>query len=181
MGEVRDPQPLRWVGEYSGQPVGRCFQCYKCSGGCPVAGAMDILPHQIIRCVHLGLEEELLRSRAIWLCTSCHTCKARCPNGIDIATVNDTLRARVLARGIPPALPAVADFHRQFLASIEKNGRVHELGMIVTYKLKSRTYLQDVFLGIKMFARGKFKLLPERIRGQKEIRTLFAKARGEPR
>ncbi|MBE3582196.1 MAG: 4Fe-4S dicluster domain-containing protein [Thermoanaerobacteraceae bacterium] len=178
---MRDPQPLRWVGEYSGQPVERCFQCHKCSGGCPVAGTMDILPHQIIRCLHLGLEEELLGSRAIWLCTSCRTCKARCPNGIDIAAVNDALRARVLARGLRPALPAVADFHRQFLASVEKNGRVHELGMMVAYKLKIRNYLQDVPLGIKMLARGKFRLLPERIRGQKEIRTLFTKARGEQR
>ncbi|HBT46668.1 MAG TPA: heterodisulfide reductase [Peptococcaceae bacterium] len=167
--------------EPSGQPITRCFQCYKCSSGCPVAGAMDILPHQIVRFVHLGLEEELLKCRAIWLCTACHTCKARCPNGIDISAINDTLKAAVLARGLRPALPAVADFHRQFLASVEKHGRVHELGMMVAYKLKTGNYLQDVPLGMRMLARGKFKLLPDPIRGQKEVRTLFHRARGEQR
>lgn len=176
---IAEPRLAVWIEEYSSQPVSRCYQCFKCTGGCPVAGAMDILPHQIIRYVHLGLEEELLKSKAIWLCASCHTCKARCPNGIDVAAVSDALKARILSRNLPAALPAVAQFHREFLSSVEKNGRVHELGMMVAYKLKTRNFMQDVPLGLKMLARGKFKFLPERLRGQKEIRALFQKARGE--
>lgn len=176
---VAEPQLLSWIEECSSQPISRCYQCYKCTGGCPVAGAMDILPHQVIRYVHLGLEEELLKSRAIWLCASCHTCKARCPNGIDIAAVNDALKARIFSRNLSAALPAVAQFHHEFLSSIEKNGRVHELGMMVSYKLKTRDFLQDVPLGLKMLAKGKFKLLPHRLRGQKEIRALFQRLGGD--
>ncbi|MGB9858828.1 MAG: 4Fe-4S dicluster domain-containing protein [Moorellaceae bacterium] len=176
---VAEPRLLEWIQEYSRQPVSRCYQCYKCTGGCPVAGSMDLLPHQIIRYVHLGLEEELLRSKAIWLCASCHTCQARCPNGIDVAAVSDALKARILARDLPASLPAVAQFHREFLASIEKNGRVHELGMMAAYKLKTRDFVRDVPLGLKMLAKGKFKFLPERLRGRGEIRALFQKARRE--
>ncbi|SMB98089.1 heterodisulfide reductase subunit C [Thermanaeromonas toyohensis ToBE] len=175
------PQPhlLSWVQETSGQPVTRCYQCYKCTGGCPVAAFMDILPHQIIRYLNLGLEEELLKSKAIWLCASCHTCKARCPNGIDIAGVNDALKARVLSRGVPPASPMVAAFHQEFLASVERYGRVHELGLVMAYKLKSRDYWKDLSLGLKMFRKGKFRLWPHRVQKKEELQAIFKRARGE--
>ncbi len=53
---------------------------------------MDILPHRLIRAVHLGLKDEVIKSRTIWTCASCETCSTRCPNGIDIAHVMDAAR-----------------------------------------------------------------------------------------
>lgn len=175
------PQPhlLSWVQEASGQPVARCYQCYKCTGGCPVASFMDILPHQIVRYLHLGLEEELLKSKSIWLCASCHTCKARCPNGIDIASINDALKAKVISRGLGPASPNIATFHREFLASIERYGRAYELGLVMAYKWKSRDYWKDLSLGIKMFRKGKFRLWPHHIQKKEQLRAIFKRVRGE--
>ena len=40
---------------------------------------MDFLPSQIMRLVHLGAENEVLGSQAIWLCASCEACTTRCP------------------------------------------------------------------------------------------------------
>ena len=57
---------------------------------------MDILPNQIIRYAQLGLKEELLASKAIWICASCLTCNARCPKGINIAEVIEALRQILL-------------------------------------------------------------------------------------
>jgi heterodisulfide reductase subunit C len=57
---------------------------------------MDILPNQIIRFAQLGLKEELLASKAIWICASCLTCNARCPKGINIAEVIEALRQILL-------------------------------------------------------------------------------------
>ena len=59
---------------------------------------MDILPNQIIRFAQLGLKEELLDSRAIWVCASCMTCNVRCPKGINIAEVIESLRQILLRR-----------------------------------------------------------------------------------
>ncbi len=35
--------------------VSKCFQCRKCSGGCPLTFAMDLLPDRVIRLVFLVL------------------------------------------------------------------------------------------------------------------------------
>jgi len=84
------------VQELSGQNLLACYQCGKCSAGCPAVSEMDILPNQIIRYAQLGFKEELLASKAIWICASCFTCNARCPKGINIAEVIEALRQILL-------------------------------------------------------------------------------------
>jgi len=86
------------VQELSGQNLLACYQCGKCSAGCPVVSQMDILPNQIIRFAQLGLEDDLLESKAIWVCASCMTCNVRCPKGINIAEIIEALRQILLRR-----------------------------------------------------------------------------------
>ncbi len=69
-----------------------CYQCGKCSAGCPMAAYMDIPPNQMIRLAQLGMEDELLDSEAIWLCVSCMTCNMRCPKGVRIAELIESMR-----------------------------------------------------------------------------------------
>jgi heterodisulfide reductase subunit C len=83
---------LRDVERRSGAPVSACFQCHKCSSGCPLAPDMDLLSSQVMRLIHLGQQDEVLRSETIWTCASCEACTTRCPMGIDVAAVMDTLR-----------------------------------------------------------------------------------------
>jgi heterodisulfide reductase subunit C len=87
------------VSELSGENIYSCYQCGRCSAGCPFAGEMDVLPNQIIRLVQLGLEEELLNSRSIYVCASCFTCQSRCPKGIDMAHVAEAARQIVDPKG----------------------------------------------------------------------------------
>jgi len=86
------------VEEISGQNLLACYQCGKCSAGCPSVSQMDILPNQIIRLAQLGQQEDLFRSKAIWVCASCMTCNTRCPKGINIAEVLEAVR-QILLRG----------------------------------------------------------------------------------
>ena len=76
----------------SGQDLLACYQCGKCSAGCPMAKHMDILPNQMIRFAQMGLKDELLASNASWLCVSCFTCNTRCPKGVKIAEVIEAIR-----------------------------------------------------------------------------------------
>jgi heterodisulfide reductase subunit C len=86
------------IAELSGQDVNLCYQCGKCSAGCPMSFVMGLLPNQIIRSVQLGLEEDSTSSRTPWLCASCLVCTVRCPKGIDIASVMEALRQITLRR-----------------------------------------------------------------------------------
>ena len=86
------------VEELSGQKLLACYQCGKCSAGCPAVSQMDILPNQVIRFAQLGLKEELLQSKSAWVCASCYTCNVRCPKGIKIAEVMEAVRQILLRK-----------------------------------------------------------------------------------
>ena len=86
------------VEELSGQNLLVCYQCGKCSAGCPQVDQMDILPNQVIRLAQLGEESELVNSRTIWVCASCLTCNVRCPKGVKIAEVMEAVRQIVLRK-----------------------------------------------------------------------------------
>ena len=65
MTETLDLDPptfLREVERRTGTPVSACFQCHKCSTGCPISPEMDFRSSQIIRLIHLGEEDEVLGS-----------------------------------------------------------------------------------------------------------------------
>lgn len=72
-----------------------CYQCGKCSAGCPFADEMDSLPNQVIRRIQLG-DKSVLESDTIWLCASCLSCKVTCPKGIDLASLMESLREIIL-------------------------------------------------------------------------------------
>lgn len=168
----------------SGEIINHCYQCRKCSAGCPVAFAMDILPHQIIKMIQLGMEKEVLSSNTIWLCAACETCGTRCPNEIMLSDMFDALRQRALATKVKAGERKTPVFHAAFLNSVKNHGRVYELGMIRSFMLKSGGIvtklfngglIDDAVLGLKMFTRGKLKLFPHSIRKRKEIKDIFKK------
>ena len=166
------------VEEMTGVELGACFQCRKCTCGCPVVEEVDLLPNQILRLVQFGQRDEVLRSRAIWLCLSCETCTQRCPNGVGLAEVFDYLRFAALREGIEPAEPRVAMFHRSFLETIRKYGRSHEIDMIRRYKMKSGTWLDNMALGMDMFRKGKIKLAGTKVRDLESVREIMDRDRG---
>ena len=167
------------VEQKSGETVSACYQCEKCTNGCPVTFAMDIPPHKVIRSVHLGLKDEVLASDTIWVCASCETCTTRCPNGIDIAHVMDTLRQLALSNRSHISKPHVPAFHDAFLSSIRRHGRVNEMEIALTYYLKAeglKGLFKQAGTGINMFLRGKIKLLPARVKSLKQVKNLFDNA-----
>jgi len=88
---LEDPT-RRKVEEISGTNLDSCYQCGKCSAGCPSAFVMDLLPHRIIRDLQIGLVDEALASKTPWVCASCEVCSVRCPRGIEVARVMEALR-----------------------------------------------------------------------------------------
>jgi heterodisulfide reductase subunit C len=170
----------------SGEKINNCYQCKKCTAGCPITFAMDILPHQIIKYIQLGLEEMVLTSKTIWLCAACETCGTRCPNEIKLADMMDALRQRALSSKYKDQIgeQGTSAFHKEFLSSIKSNGRVYEAMMMAKARMKSGRFLcylfkgewiADIKLFIPMFMKGKMGLFPHRIKHRKEMTKLFKK------
>lgn len=172
-GEVNtEPGFFATVRERCGQPIELCFQCQKCTAGCPVVEYADITPHQVIRLVYLDVADTTLASSMIWLCSACETCGARCPNGIRISEVNDTLR-QMSAAARREKEKRTATFHRMFLADVQNRGRVHESMLMARFKLKTGDLFSDLDLGLQLFRKGKLPLLASGVKDKKGVREIF--------
>jgi len=176
-----NPSPLSdlrtFVESQSGQKVLDCYQCGKCSAGCPVDYAMDMGPRQIMRSIQFGLKDEVLKSTTIWLCVSCHTCSSRCPAKIDIARVMESLRLLAAAEGSKSAEKDVELFHRIFLNVLQRFGRAHEFALAASYNVQSRHLFANMSLVPAMFSRGKLAILPPAVKGASEVRGIFGKVK----
>ena len=164
----------RLLSKSSLDSVSRCFQCKKCSCGCPLGFCMDTLPHQVMRLVQLGSEHEVLSINTHWICSSCQTCTTRCPNDIDIAGVMDEIRQQA-SRQRTVSERTLELFHRLFLREVRRHGRLHELSVIAKYKLLSGQFFTDIPMGVGMLLRRKLKLVPKRIARPREMRGLYGK------
>lgn len=170
------------IEELSEQKISTCYQCEKCSNGCPMTFAMDISPHQVMHNIQLGSVDEVLNSDTIWVCASCETCTTRCPNEIDIAHVMDTLRQLSAKRGVKSAQKQAPIFHKAFLANVKRLGRMHEMSMAIDFTLRSeglKGLSKQTSLGINMMRKGKMKLIPDRLSSGKEVREIFRKVEKE--
>ncbi|NHI84212.1 MAG: heterodisulfide reductase [Candidatus Thorarchaeota archaeon] len=100
--EALDPEFTKKVSELlGGQDLAACFQCAKCSAGCPVSDKVNIQIHEVMRMLLFGLPE-VLETDMIWLCTTCYTCQERCPQGIDITDILFGLKNMAFKKGIAP-------------------------------------------------------------------------------
>jgi heterodisulfide reductase subunit C2 len=176
---VPDPASRRLIEALSGQKVSACFQCEKCTSGCPLASAMDLPPNRLLHYLQLGLLAEVLNSEAIWVCASCETCATRCPNGVDLARVMDTLRQLAVRRGVKSSRGRAAVFHRVFLANVRRFGRMHEASLAVIYAVKSeglKGVRRQMGLGLALLGRGKIRVIPGRPRASRVVRDAFRAA-----
>ncbi len=174
-----DDRFMREVERRSQALVSACFQCHKCSSGCPMSPDMDLVPSQVMRLIHLGAEEQVLGCRAIWLCASCEACSTRCPMGIDIRAVMDALRMVAVERGSAPPDARGKHFNHSFLNNIRRHGRVFELEMLLAYKLRTGRFFDDMDKAPEMLSKGKLSLTPKRSGNTRHVRKVFKRAMEE--
>ena len=162
--------------------VSACYQCKKCSAGCPLTFAMDLLPDRVIRLAALGQVDTLLSCRTIWVCASCVTCTTRCPNGIDIVGVMDWLKEEALRQGKAVDQPEVAAFHKIFIDSVRRaGGRLPEVALMqrfTLFKLRRRLDLKELLenakLGWALFKRKRLRPIgPKALKGRHEINQMY--------
>ncbi len=174
-GSFVDSEFKKRIQDLCGENVMSCYQCGECTAGCPAAFAMDIAPNQVMRMAQLGMVDELLESKSIWLCAGCETCATRCPRGVALSKVMDACRQTAVKTGKKPAEPNILKFHEEFLRQVHLHGRTHEVGLMGLYKMRSRDFFSDIISGAQMFLKGKLALIPSRVKGRDEVRKMFRK------
>jgi heterodisulfide reductase subunit C len=146
-----------------GENVYKCYQCKRCTAGCPVAAYAVMHPATIMRAVQLGQKDMIFDDKFLWLCTGCETCTTRCPQGIDVATIMDELKIMGRRAGRIPADAPYANLLRLNYDSIRRWGRLFEVELLMRDKAsRPSTMFDDVGMGLKMMRKGKLGLFPAR-------------------
>ncbi len=158
-----------------------CYQCGKCTAGCPMADEMDMMPNQLVRLAQLDKIEKAARSESVWLCVSCQTCSTRCPKSVNCAGVMDALRQIAFENDwIAPKMRRTAIFQKAFLDNVRKFGRLNEVALIQQFKMKAffndfsvPMALKDVTLAPKLLQRGKLHVFGESVRDRGVVGRIF--------
>jgi len=157
---------------YNGEDIYSCYQCHKCSSGCPLASSMDYLPSQIIRLVQLGEEDLLLSSKSLWLCTGCYTCYGRCPNNINTAKVIDALKPMAVEKG-SKRKKNIRLFHEYFMENIKKRGRAFEGEFLAKYQFMTGQIMKNALMGLELFLMGRISIFPESVENPGAFREIY--------
>ena len=124
-----------------GENVFLCYQCQKCSSGCPVVEHFDLAPNQVMWAIQFGQKEMVLNSKTIWLCAMCETCATRCPHDINITKIMDVLKIMAKSEEIECKVPSVPLFYQAAMRGIKWFGRMYEAGLM------GKIYLQQTMSG----------------------------------
>ncbi len=128
---------IQEVMDRSGQNLLACYQCRQCAAGCPVGDETDMTPDRLIRTIIVGDREKTLNNMLVWKCVACYMCGTRCPNNIQTARINETLKEMSKEDHLEPLLPKVAAFHGAFMRSASHFGRINELEVMGLYELQN--------------------------------------------
>lgn len=151
-----------------------CYQCGKCSAGCPVDAEADMTCREVIRNLQLGLVEPVLRSTMPWLCLHCGTCVARCPQKVDLPSLNRAIRDEAKRRGIVPVKETDV-FDSVFIGNVEKKGVSDEAMLAAFYNLKTGHLFQDVSNAPTMKKKGLMSGDGHKPADMSEIKRIFEK------
>jgi heterodisulfide reductase subunit C len=177
---------LQEVMDRSGQNLRSCYQCRRCAAGCPVGDETGVTPDRLIRMILLGEKDNALNNLLVWKCVACYTCGARCPNNIQTARINETLKQMSKETHTEPLVSKIAAFHSAFMKSVSHFGRSNELEFMGLYELENlrkggvKTVMDDLKstskLGLSMLRKKRMHFKLDKTKGCSEIKRLYKKS-----
>ncbi len=96
MAITLSPDLAKLIREECGENVYLCYQCERCSSGCPTVESMRYRPAQMMRLAQFGLAERIETDASIWRCLGCDTCTAHCPHNLSVRRLVEVMRQKVM-------------------------------------------------------------------------------------
>ena len=149
----QNQEDIARISEDSGVDLKDCYQCGKCSAGCPIAAEADMTPREIIRNLQLGLVDPVLESKMPWYCVECGVCLVRCPQKVDLPALNEAI-CRLAMRQKKGSVREGARFMNIFLDNVQHKGVSDEAMLAGRFNLETGHLMQDVLSAPKMMQRG---------------------------
>lgn len=166
---------LNGTGPFGGEHWRDCFQCGTCSAVCPLVDYMDHNPRHLIAMVRAGRDDDILRSRSIWVCTSCYACTVACPKQVPITDSIYALKRKAMRDDVYPRRFPTPVMARQFVRSVDKWGRSTESRISLSFYMRTdpSQLLRHAVLGMRLLRLGRMSLRRERVRAPAQIRKMF--------
>jgi len=152
-----------------------CYQCGKCTAGCPLAEGMDLMPREVIRYLQLGAIDKVLEAKTPWICAQCVVCSSRCPQNVDICSTMRAVRLASKHAGKRP-VPEADIFDDEFIANVRSHGVSNEQYLAAAYNLKSGHFMQDMGNATRMLKRGMVGVAFHNTEGRAEVAALVDRA-----
>jgi heterodisulfide reductase subunit C len=161
-----------------GEKIKSCLQCGTCTGSCPLSYLMDITPRELIAMFRAGDINSIMKSRTIWVCTSCYSCQTRCPASIKVTDIIYSLKRMAMNRKVYPKKFPVHSLSDSFIKSMKSFGRLNEPRLMLYYFLKTGFWKAFSFipLGLKMAGKGRLEYKPSKIKDLKGLEKIINKA-----
>jgi len=122
---IAEPNPAfteKVASSHGGETLMLCFQCGTCTASCPSGRLTAYKTRKLIRKAQLGLEDEVVNSPDLWMCTTCYSCMERCPRGVEIVDLITAMRNIAVDKGI------MSNEHRKVGQYLLDNGATVPLG-----------------------------------------------------
>jgi len=102
-----DPNLLRELKEHGAVGVEKCINCCNCTAICSLTKENDRFPRHMVRLVQLGMKEELLGRKELWLCYNCGDCSETCPQQAEPANLMGAARCYAVTHYAPLKIGAL--------------------------------------------------------------------------
>ena len=168
-------QACEEIAKEAGVNLKDCYQCGKCTAGCPLADSMDLMPREVIRYLQLGAIDVVLDAKTPWICAQCVVCSSRCPQNVDICSTMRAVRLASKHAGKRP-LPEADIFDDEFIANVRAHGVSNEQYLAAAYNLKSGHLMQDAGNAIRMLKRKMVGVAVHNSQGRAEVAALVDRA-----
>lgn len=122
MSHRADPGLLSELEKYGTVNIESCFNCGNCTAVCPLSSETESFPRRMIRYAQIGLRENLVNSKELWLCYYCGECTATCPRQANPGEFMSAARRYAIAQydrlGLAKWLYTSAAFNVLFLVML---------------------------------------------------------------